>query len=1482
MNSRPAKRCVVTFSSRSQFVKLAGAVCGVAWSLLYAQAQVTATYTPNNWVNDPYSTNAHWVITGANTASPTYTDDGVNIAANLYGYSPIGTTITLANPGDTITMTAQVTCTGTVNNANLQFRLGPVYKGSSANDTDWAGTLIALPNVGGTGLYLEKIPNTAVFSTGSSANIPGLSGTIFTNGSQAGPLNFTISVTYLSATANLVSWTVEGLAGNAFVFAGRYTNTTATAQCGFNFDTVGFLKGGSVFGGSASTTDTIELSNVQVTFGKFGDGAWASDASGNWSTTANWVNGVPANGSGFVADFSQVDLTADRTVTLDSSRNVGSMLIGATSGSTFNWILNSTGGSTLSLNNNGLPGAPDIAVKNNMATLDLSIASTNGLTETGAGTLLLAGNNTIVGPLNLGGGELGFSTLANLPLSANAISAINFGGGGLQWQPGNTLDISTNGIPISFAGNATFDTGANNVTLADNFGDGGVGGLAKLGSGTLTFDGSVAYSGATTISNGVLALGSFGAIPNTTDITLLSNATLNVSALASGLTLNNNETLGGAGIVSGNVSDASGTTIAAGTASAAGTLTIDGDLKLNGSGSVFFDLSDVTAVGGGTNSLIAVSGNLDISGTTPMNLNLLTGSPGMGTYTLFTYGTLTGNAEDLTAPAGFTVVNDAGAKAIELVVEHVPVSLTWRGDGISNIWDTGITANWLESSTNQYFYTGDSVTFDSTGSDTPSIDIFGAVSPGSVTVNATKNYDFTGGGIATGHLTKTNTGTLILENNNTYTGPTVILGGVLQVGNNGASGTTGELGAGVITNDSSLVFDFATGYTNAGAIYGTGSITNIGSAGTLALTGRVSGSTMNMAGGGDMLLTASNSYTGQTVVSSGVLHPENAFALGSGTAGTFVSNGAQLYIDVNVNISNKPISLAGAGPASNGALRKGGAGVSTVGGVITLTADTQIQVDGNSTLNLSNAAGINAPGINLTLGADAGGVGNITGPLNLGAGVLTVQDAGTWTIAPTNTYTGTTILNGGTLDISAATALGPVSGFTASYVTLNGGILGVTTNVTFADGLKGFTVSGTAGGFDVAGGSTLVISNQISGSGTLAKSDSGTLVLSGSNTFSGTLDVDSDNNVNNDGVVVVANPNAIANVATPIALQNSLGGASTFEVNGSNGNIIVTQDITLTGRSPNIAAILSAIGTNTLAGNFTGGGAGPRYIVECDSGLLNMGSSGTLLTFSTTDPQTFTFQGSGSISVLGVIADGVNTASIEKDGTGTLTLAALNTNSGSTTVTGGALIVNGATGTGVVTVSGGALGGTGTVNGPVTIQAGGTLAPGAPFGALTLNSSLTLAGNTFIAVNGTSQAFGKVAGATNIAYGGALTISNLSGALAAGETFQIFPATAFTGNFTSVAGMAGSGLGFTFNPTNGTLSVVATIPTAPTNLTYSVSAGSITFNWPSAYTGWILQAQTNAAGIGPNWFNVAGSSATNQVSIPIDPANPAVFFRLEY
>lgn len=69
-----------------------------------------------------------------------------------------------------------------------------------------------------------------------------------------------------------------------------------------------------------------------------------------------------------------------------------------------------------------------------------------------------------------------------------------------------------------------------------------------------------------------------------------------------------------------------------------------------------------------------------------------------------------------------------------------------------------------------------------------------------------------------------------------------------------------------------------------------------------------------------------------------------------------------------------------------------------------------------------------------------------------------------------------------------------------------------------------------------------------------------------------------------------------------------------------------------------------------------------------------------------------------------------------------------------------------------------------------------------------------------------------------------------------------------------------------------------------TNLNYNLSGNALQLSWPPSHLGWRLEAQTNSigAGINPIWFTVSGSTATNQMFLPIDAQGGSAFYRLAY
>jgi fibronectin-binding autotransporter adhesin len=130
-------------------------------------------------------------------------------------------------------------------------------------------------------------------------------------------------------------------------------------------------------------------------------------------------------------------------------------------------------------------------------------------------------------------------------------------------------------------------------------------------------------------------------------------------------------------------------------------------------------------------------------------------------------------------------------------------------------------------------------------------------------------------------LTKAGNGTQVLSGANTYTGATTISNGTLQIGNAGTTGAISNSSA--VTDNAMLTFNRTDTYTYTGTITGTGGALTQAGSGTLEL------------------LTASNSYTGGTIINAGTLQvgdnatpsTENVAALGTGTV--TVNSGAILY-----------------------------------------------------------------------------------------------------------------------------------------------------------------------------------------------------------------------------------------------------------------------------------------------------------------------------------------------------------------------------------------------------------------------------------------------------------------------------------------------------------------------------------------------------------------------------------------------------------
>ena len=377
----------------------------------------------------------------------------------------------------------------------------------------------------------------------------------------------------------------------------------------------------------------------------------------------------------------------------------------------------------------------------------------------------------------------------------------------------------------------------------------------------------------------------------------------------------------------------------------------------------------------------------------------------------------------------------------------------------------------------------------------------------------------------------------------------------------------------------------------------------------------------------------------------------NAGALNSGVANGFKNVTGAITVVSGASFGFTNGVFDGNTYANN--LFLSGTGVSSTAGALEIS--NNVTATGTITLNASsrithnyNIGTINGPIIgtntNLTLATFvAGQYGfSVGGNIQLGTGALILNGIGTTgspdaTLSGSNSYSGGTNLNAGTLSIANENA---ISGST-SAINFNGGILQVTgTGIT---NLNSHTINATTfnGGIDVNSASNVfTVSQALSGTGAFNKRGSGSLTLSGSNSHSGGTTVTS-------GTLLVGNTNALG-----------------------------TGVLTLNA------------GTVDLRGNNTAAGA-------------LSGSTGTLITNNISGTNTLTSTAaSGTSTYAGTIADGTGGIVLNKAGAGTQILSGTNTYSGGTTLSAGALSIAGETAisgsTSTINFNGGLLQVTGT------------------------------------------------------------------------------------------------------------------------------------------------------------------------------------------
>ena len=585
---------------------------------------------------------------------------------------------------------------------------------------------------------------------------------------------------------------------------------------------------------------------------------------------------------------------------------------------------------------------------------------------------------------------------------------------------GSVNALGTGAVVLNFLTSTflNFNT-TSNITVNNSIS--GLGNVIKVNTNMVTLNGNLSYTGATTISNGVLQVGASSSLTSSF-LLALAGGTLDAS-LIGGLNLGAN----------GQKMNCNGTVTGGLTASTTNVLNFNLTLS--------------------TNDILNVSGLLTLNGNPTLNL-ALNGFKPSGTYRLINYtGTIQGGGSFALVPPtnsteSFTLDTSTPGQ-VNLIVVGSSLTLAWVGDNSANNWDT-TSQNWA-GPTNVYVV-GDNVVFDDTGSSVPDIMIANnSLFPSSMTVsNNSAHYVFdapnfvTGGIITAGTLTKAGTGELDFSTSgNNFSGSIVIQAGTLSVG---VGGGFGSLGTGPITNNGILQVNMS----------GNG----------VAFNAPISGSgSFQVTGGGAIVamgLNAHNTYTGPTTIGDGCqLNISTSDALGSTAAGTTVLANGRLGVASAVGTMTvaEPVTINGTG--INGA--PGALYVNTTGnnvtwaGPITVASASQIRVvNAAARMNLSNTV----LGTNVSLECTAGNVVTTTdtntvmsflNTLSLGSGgSLTADGLGVVVLAgATNSWGGGTtlnsaitllvngVLNGGPLAVNSTATLGG-TGTVMDPVTVDG------------------------------------------------------------------------------------------------------------------------------------------------------------------------------------------------------------------------------------------------------------------------------------------------------------------------------------------------------------------------------------------------------------------------------------------------------------
>lgn len=1107
-----------------------------------------------------------------------------------------------------------------------------------------------------------------------------------------------------------------------------------------------------------------------------------------WDTNGTGVAGSGAHTGTWGTDaFWSTDSTG---------ANVGSPVLTATTTNADDlFFAAGTNGTAGTVTVNGTQAARSITIEEGAVTLNSGTVNL-GNSSPGSGmffpNVAMSINSAIV--LNSAATAIEFANRGNQTVTFGAAGGISGSAAGLQ-----TITIGggrVNGGSFAFNGIISNGSGGGTVGVTIN---GPAGVLANTNSYTL--GAANTYTGATNIIYGALTISNASTFSNTSAISMTGYGRLIVNASNASLA----KLASGSGVVTGSFLRYSQTQTAAGSGNGPGT--IFGTVELNltnvnpnytldfGAGSALTNLVATTYT-----SQLSLSGTASIDAS-PANVTH-TATYSTGGITASTSGTKTLNLTGTNTTAntissaiadgsGAIAVNKGGGGTWLLSGANTYTGNTFVDSGTlqfvnqTSLYNNGAAATWTKN--NIIVGRGATMAFSAGGAGQFTKDNINTLlglsdsASNGFTSGSNVGIDTTGGNLLfdsaiantnSGNnvlgLTKLGTNTLTLDQNNTYTGRTIISAGTLQIG---TGGTTGKLSASSsILNNGTISFNRSDAVAqgtdfSAAPIAGTGAFIQAGAA--------------------NITLNAANTFSGTTTVSTGTLTLSNALALQNSA---LVTTGAGSVILSSVttptfgglsgatgNLST--VISSGYNSVTGITLNTVGAGSFTYGGVISDgTGAISLTKTGTGTQILSGANSYTGATIvsggTLTVGSGASGSLSSSSALQVGGGAIfnySRTGAGQ-TVSGLTINSGNSTVNntsaGQTLTLGAISRTGSVNG-TVNFATLTGPISTTTGNTNSIIGPWATTGSGTALQYAVGSADGTTPTNISSLTGTTATAGTLANVTSASGNFeysaAATTSADLTANTLRYSGASTATAIGASNTLTLNGLMNAGTGALTVSGGPSTGGVIIgsTNELVVTSntQTTTISSVIkdggaagrlvysgagtltlnglntysgglvinSGIVTNSVSATTSSGPTGTGPITINAGGRLTLNSAGV----STLD-RSFTING-GSLFFAGSGADLTAAGTIVLNANSTID--ASNTNSGFPTITANMSGVGGFTKTGT---GGLRLNGTNTYSGPTVVSVGGLTVKSSLYGNDTTKwtpANITVASGATLVLN---------------------------------------------------------------------------------------------------------------------------------------------------